>query len=111
MSSEVSHGPKPKWTVALAKGRYGLELHGRYTKVDGWTAVGVKRVRWCSNRPVKRRSELLGMRTAFVTWFLAQWLAEGGKWTDGIRALTSYPFARLRRELKKGKYGVSVFKR
>lgn len=99
MSTEVKHGPHPRFKAPLAKGRYGLTIRGRYTKIDGLTAAGVTEVRWNSTRAVKRRAELLGMRTAFVCWFMAEWRHCGGSWAAGKRALTKYPFWRLRTQL------------
>lgn len=100
MSSEVRHGPHPRFKAPLARGRYGLTLRGRYTKINGLTAVGVTQVNWNSARPIKRQAELLGMRTAFVCWFMATWKALGGSWAGGVRAITQYPFRRLKGQLK-----------
>ena len=103
MATEVRHGPDPKFKVKLARGRYSVLIEGRYTMVDGVAAAGAKRIRFESKRPPKRRAEMLALRTAFVCWFLAEWRAQGGRWTDGIRAFTQYPFRRLQRQIHEGR--------
>lgn len=99
MASEVRHGPTPKFQTPLSRGRYGCTIQGRYTRTPGLTAVGVTSVRWNSRRREKRRAELLGMRSAFVCWFLLQWERLGGSWRAGVQELTAYPFRRLRRRI------------
>ena len=100
MATLVQHGPTPKFGVPLARGRYSALIEGRYTKVPGVTAAGVKRVRWNSDRAAKQHAEMLGMRTAFVTWFLETWVALGGSYAHGARAFTAYPYRRLQRQLR-----------
>jgi hypothetical protein len=109
MATEVKHGLKPKWKAKLQRGRYGAEIRGHYTHTDGPTAAGVAREQFNSKRPAKRRAELLGMRTAFVCWFMERWMQEEGKWATGVKAFTLYPYRRLNRRFKtKGDY---LFKR
>ncbi len=100
MASEVVHGPQPKFKAPLAPGRYGLCIGGRYTTIPGLTAVGVQQVNWNSKRAVKRQAEALGMRTAFVCWFMATWVSLGGTWAGGVRAIRDYPFRRLKKQLR-----------
>ena len=94
MATEVKHGPRPKFRAPLAKGRYGLSIQGHYTKKDGLTAAGVHTVAFESNRPEKQRAEMLGMRTAFVCWFVDTWIQKGGTWVEAVEALTHYPYDR-----------------
>ena len=70
-------------------------------KKDGVTAVQVAHVQWNSNRNVKRRAELLGMRTAFLCWFAVEYEKHGGTWRDAVHQVRSYPFNRLRRIVRK----------
>ena len=102
MASEVKHGKHPTFKVALGRGWYGLRIRGHYTKTPGLTAVGVTEVRWNSNRRGKQQAELLGMRTAFVCWFMREWMRTGGKWAPGVKHITEYPWRRLRKRLRKG---------
>ena len=69
-----------------------LTIEGYYTPQDGLIAVGVTACQSVSDWPVKRQAELLGMRTAFIDWFLLQWVACGGTFEDGVRHLQGYPF-------------------
>ena len=55
-----------------------LTIEGYYTPQDGLIAVGVTACQSVSDWPVKRQAELLGMRTAFIDWFLLQALSGGG---------------------------------
>lgn len=96
MSTEVVHGPRPKFKAPLQAGRYSCLVEGRYTKTDGWAAAGVKRVTWKSTRPAKRQAELLALRSAFLGWFLETWLELGGAWEEGVACLAEYPYERIR---------------
>lgn len=100
MSTLVQHGPTPKFSVPLARGRYSALIEGRYTKVPGLTAAGVKRVKWNSDRGAKQHAEMLGMRTAFVCWYIETWMALGGTYAQAVRAFTEYPYRRLQRQLR-----------
>ena len=99
MSTQVRHGARPRFTIPVAKGRYGVTLLGRYTKVDGWTAGGVTAFRYNSSRRAKRQAELLGMRTIFVHWWMREWLRTRGDWAVGRDHLRDYPWRRLRGQL------------
>jgi hypothetical protein len=93
MSTEVVHGPNPQFRSPLsASGPYRMTIEGYYTQVEGRTAAGVTDFEWVSERPAKRQAELLGMRTAFIDWFLLKWVEHGGSFEDGVRHLGAYPF-------------------
>ena len=85
----------------LLPGQYGCVVLGRYMKKDGVTAAHVPFVQFNSNRKVKRRAELLGMRTAFLCWFVVEYVKHGGTWRDAVENVRDYPFARLRRIVRK----------
>lgn len=106
MSTEVVHGPRPRFRARLQRGRYRIVVEGRYTHTPGLTAAGVKAVRWNSVKPGKRQAELLGLRTAFLCWFLETWVELGGSWASGVRHVTGYPFARLQRERRRARKGL-----
>jgi len=93
MSTDVVHGPSPQFHCPLASGApYRMTLEGHYTQVDDWTAAGVTSCEWQSQRPEKRQAELLGMRTAFIDWFLLKWVEHGGTFEGGVAQLAEYPF-------------------
>lgn len=106
MASKVYHGPRPRWGVKLQPGRYECVIHGRYTHTPGLTANGVRSVTWNSKRKVKRQAELLGMRTAFVCWFVSTYTQLGGTHKAAVEAITKYPWRRLRKQIKSGKRGM-----
>jgi hypothetical protein len=101
MATEVQHGLRPKFKAKLQRGKYGCVVCGQYTTTPGLTAAGVAVVHWNSKRRIKRQAELLGMRTAFLCWFVVQYERLGGSWKDGVEAVTRYPFRRLRRRIVK----------
>jgi hypothetical protein len=101
MSTEVVHGPRPKFKTPLQAGRYSALVEGRYTQVDGRAAAGVKTVKWASDRPAKRRAELLALRSAFLGFFLETWLELGGTWEEGVACLSEYPYERVREAMVK----------
>lgn len=103
MATEVRHGLAPKFKAKLASGVYGCVVKGHYTTTPGLTAAGVAWVEWNSNRRVKRRAELLGMRTAFLCWFAVEYERQGGTWKEAVEAITRYPFGRLRRRILKAR--------
>ena len=100
MATEVRHGPRPTFKATLQPGTYGCVVLGRYTRTPGLTAAGVAHVEWNSKRRVKRRAELLGMRTAFLCWFAVEYERQGGTWRAAVEAVTRYPFGRLRRRVQ-----------
>ena len=93
------HGPRPKFKATLTPGSARMVLVNHYTTTPGLAAAGVTEMRWNSKRPRKRRAELLSLRSAFVGFFLEEWLRHGGEWGDGIEALRGYPFERVRVKL------------
>lgn len=95
MSTEVVHGPRPKFKAKLQPGRYRIVVEGRYTATPGLTAAGVKAVTWNSDRPAKRRNEMLGLRTAFLCWFIETWVAQGGTFQGAVIAVKRYPWERI----------------
>ena len=82
---------------------YGCIVLGHYTTTPGLTAAGIREVQWNSNRKGKRMAELLGMRSAFLCWFAVEYERLGGSWANGMREVTHYPFARLRRRIRKAR--------
>jgi len=104
MATEVKHGEHPRFRVKIVpKSTYGLTLIGYYTKKDGWTAGGVRKGYFHSQqrKGLKRRAELLGMRTIFVHWYMTQWLKTGGEWWEGVYEIRHYPWKKLRKRLDK----------
>lgn len=101
MATKVRHGATPKFGVRLQRGSYGLTLKNYYTVRDGLTCGGVTAFKFNSNRDIKRRAELLGMRTVFLAWYMEYWLRTGNSWASGVREITQYPWRRLYKRLKK----------
>ena len=102
MATVVRHGPHPRFRgVKLGRGWYTVTVVGHYTTTPGVTAAGVTTFRWNSKRAIKRQAELLGMRTAFLCWFAVMYERLGGSWAEAVRAVTKYPFRRLRRHIVK----------
>jgi hypothetical protein len=101
MATEVKHGRAPRFKHRLQPGAnaYRVTVTGHYTLTDGVAAAGVTDVQFKSRQEIKRRAELLSLRSAFVGWFLESWLQHGGTWSDGVGALTGYPFDRVRAHL------------
>src|SRR5262249_19038229 len=64
--------PLPFWLRWRRLDPTRLTIEGYYTPQDGLIAVGVTACQSVSDWPVKRQAELLGMRTAFIDWFLLQ---------------------------------------
>lgn len=96
MATEVKHGPRPRFRARLQPSTYNARIVGHYTHTDGLTAAGVAEWNYASDRPPKRQAELLGMRSAFVGWFLEEWVRHGGSWQQGVAAFRRYPFDKLR---------------
>ncbi len=91
MSTEVRHGESPTFSVPVY-GRYAITVVGHYTNVDGLAAAGVRTVEWHSNNPVKRRAEMLALRTAFLEWFVDEWVLQGGTREEAAFQIREYPF-------------------
>ena len=97
MSTEVVHGLNPQVRNPVAPGEpYRMTIEGYYTTVDGLTAAGVTACEWQSERSAKRKAEILGMRTAFIDWFLLKWVEFGGTFEEAVFQLQAYPFDRHR---------------
>src|SRR3990167_11498121 len=101
MATKVVHGAHPRFGVPLGRGRYCITITGHYTRINGLTAAGVTRVRWNSTRKSKQRGELLGLRTAFLNFYMREWLRTGGTWNAGVKEVTAYPWRRLRSQIQK----------
>src|SRR3990167_1752777 len=101
MATKVVHGAHPRFGVPLGRGWYCITITGHYTRINGLTAAGVTLVRWNSNRKSKQQGELLGLRTAFLHFFMREWLRTGGVWPAGVKEVTSYPWRRLRTQIQK----------
>ena len=93
LATEVKHGLKPKFAARIIKqSSFRMSIVGYYTRTDQLTAAGVTEFHLHSDRQEKQRPELLGMRTAFVMWFLEEWVRRGGDWDEGVKALRQYPY-------------------
>lgn len=71
---------------------YSLRLVAHYTTTEGWTAGGVTSFKYESDRDIKRRAELLGMRTILLDWWGKEWVRLGGDYQEGVAQLVRYPF-------------------
>lgn len=91
MTTEVRHGESPQFSVA-ASGRYAVTVVGHHTSVDGLAAARVRTVEWQSERPVKRRAEMLALRTAFLDWFVEEWVRQGGTRDEAVAQILRYQF-------------------
>lgn len=81
--TEVKHGPAPKFD-AKTRGRFECSIAGYYTDTHDLIAAGVESWRWNSTRPTKQQAELLGLRTAFIDWFIGQYQIMGGSKDDAL---------------------------
>lgn len=77
--TEVKHGSK--WEGPIT---FSCHVVGRYSSTHDLVIAGVKDWQWSSNRNVKRTAELLGMRTAFLSWFLQTYQELGGTRAEAI---------------------------
>jgi hypothetical protein len=94
MATEVKHGPNPTFDHELSRGEYSATIVGHYTTTPGWTAGGVTAAKYESDQDAKRRAELLGTRTIFLEWWVAEWVARGGVYEEGVAQLVGYPLRR-----------------
>lgn len=90
MATEVKHGPNPRFDHEI-RGEFSLTLVGHYTTTPNLAAGGVTAVKYESDQDVKRRSELLAMRTIFLEWWVAEWVVRGGDYQHGVAQLVRYP--------------------
>lgn len=77
MSTEVQHGGEPIFR-AKTHGCFDCYIVGHYTDMPDLGAGGVKFYLFESQRPEKRRAELLVLRTAFLDWFIGMYQTFGG---------------------------------
>jgi hypothetical protein len=92
VATEVKHGPDPTFDHEITGGEYGLTLVSHYTTTPGVAAGGVTAFTYASDRGVKRRAELLNMRTIFLEWWISECVARGGDFQEGVGQLVHYPF-------------------
>jgi hypothetical protein len=93
MATEVKHGPSPTFDAEI-RDEYSVTVVGHYTTTPDLAAGGVTAVKYESGQDGKRRSELLAMRTIFLEWWIAEWVARGGGYEEGVAHLVRYPFRR-----------------
>jgi hypothetical protein len=91
MATEVKHGPNPTFDAEIG-GEFSLTLVGHHTTTPDLAAGGVTAVKYDSGQDGKRRAELLAMRTIFLEWWVAEWVARGGVFEEGVAYLVGYPF-------------------
>src|SRR3990167_10038974 len=103
MATKVVHGAHPRFGVPLGRGWYRITITGHYTRINGLTVAGVTRARWNSTRKSKQQNELLGLRTAFLHFYMREWMRTGGTWNAGIKEVTAYPWRRLRKQIQRKK--------
>jgi len=89
--TQVRHGESPKFSVPTS-GSYCLSVVGRYTNTNNLAAAGVVTVKWESKNPAKRRNEMLALRTAFLEWFVDEWVRQEGTREEAILQVRNYPF-------------------
>lgn len=77
--TEVKNGPSD-WTGQS----FACRIEGHYTPKNFVVSAGVRSWQWISHRNEKRTSELLGMRTAFLSWFLQTYQELGGTRDEAI---------------------------
>jgi len=77
LETDVRHGVSPKFPVPTS-GSYCVNIVGQYTNRDQLTVAGVTTVKWQSDKNAKRQNEMLGLRSAFIDWFIKEWMRQGG---------------------------------
>jgi hypothetical protein len=90
LETEVQHGESPKWSGPTS-GRYAVTVVGYYTDRPDLARAGVRKVEWQAADKAKRRAEMLALRTAFLDWFVEEWVREGGERADGVHQILGYP--------------------
>lgn len=86
MCTEVKHGPSPQFEAAT-QGEFCCRVVGYYTTQNHLIAAGVASHHFQSNRPEKQRAELLGLRTAFLDWFITTYETLGGTRDDAYEQI------------------------
>ncbi len=84
MPSTLDRVSRPHLTGPLPRRR---QLSARLSDRGGVTAFKYK-----SDRDIKRRAELLGMRTIFLDWWGKEWVRLGGDYQEDVAQLVRYPF-------------------
>lgn len=69
MATEVKHGPLPAFEAEISPGTFSATVVGHYTTTPNLAAAGVTHFNFKSDQPIKRRAELLALRSAFKHWF------------------------------------------
>ena len=108
MSTSVVHGPRPRFEIPVTRERFSVTVVGRYTKRDGWAAGGVTKYAYASRRQVKRRNELLALRSCFLDWWLREWNRQGGTYASAVTQLRGYPIRRERFKRRRGLWDLEV---
>ena len=91
MATEVKHGPNPTFDAEI-RGEFSLTLVGHSTATPNLAAGGVTAVKYDSTQDGKRRAEMRAMRTIFLEWWVAEWVARGGVFEEAVAYLVGYPF-------------------
>lgn len=95
MCTEVKHGPNPQWKAnILPDSRYSCTIEGYYTDTNSLTAAGVNSFKFNSNRSTKQIPELLGLRTAFIDFFINKYKELGGTEEEALEEITGLIDAR-----------------
>jgi len=90
LETEVRHGESPRWSGRVF-GRYTVTVVGYYTDNPNLARAGVRKVEWQADAQRKRRAEMLALRSAFLDWFVEEWVREGGVREDGVHQILGYP--------------------
>jgi hypothetical protein len=85
MATEIRHGNLR--FEAKVGGRFACTIVGYYTDDPELSASGVESVEWKSNRPTKRRAELLVLRAAFNDWMMQTLANLDRAITEGLETL------------------------
>jgi hypothetical protein len=82
--TEVIHGSGPQWKSKITSHTYSCFVEGHYTETHDLTAAGVKTASFVSRNPSEKMAELLGLRTAFLDFFLSNYQQFGGTRDEAI---------------------------
>lgn len=108
MATETVHGLKPRFLLSVTRDKFSCLVVGRYTKRDGWAAGGVTKFAYASHRRVKRRNELLALRSCFLDWWLREWNRQGGTYASAVTQLRGYPIRRERFRRQRGLWAMET---
>ena len=108
MSTHVVHGPHPRFPLPVSRDRFSVQIVARYTKTDGWAAGGVTTFTYASRRQVKRRNELLALRSCFFDWWLREWNRQGGTYASAVTQLRGYPIRPTRFKRRRGLWRLEI---